>query len=99
MDKGIYTALSGGIAKSHELELIANNLANANTPGFKRDTGTFNEYLTSLRRPDSVDGLQRELRSLTSPDARPAGRQELRRNGRRLYGFSTRDSGENRASA
>ena len=73
MDKGIYTALSGGLAKSREVELIANNLANATTPGFKRDTGTFNEYLTELRRHDSVDGVQREIRSLSDPDARPTG--------------------------
>jgi len=55
MDKGIYTALSGGIAKTHEMELIANNLANANTPGFKRDTGTFNEYLTEVRSKEGVE--------------------------------------------
>jgi flagellar basal-body rod protein FlgG len=61
MDKGIYTALSGGLAKAREVELIANNLANATTPGFKRDTGTFNEYLTEVRRSDSVDGIQREV--------------------------------------
>jgi flagellar basal-body rod protein FlgG len=73
MDKGIYTALSGGLAKSREVELIANNLANATTPGFKRDTGTFNEYLTELRRGDSVDGLQREIQSLSDTDARPTG--------------------------
>lgn len=71
MDKGIYTALSGGIAKSHELELIANNLANVNTPGFKRDTGTFNEYLTELRKHDSAGGLEREISALTIEDARP----------------------------
>src|SRR5687767_2076095 len=65
MDKGIYTALSGGIAKSHELEIIANNLANANTPGFKRDTGTFQEYLTEARRMESAPGAQ------LSVDARP----------------------------
>lgn len=70
MDKGIYTALSGGIAKSHELELIANNLANANTPGFKRDTGTFNEYLTELRRQESLEAPQSSDVSL---DARPQG--------------------------
>ncbi len=73
MDKGIYTALSGGIAKSHEIELIANNLANANTPGFKRDSGTFNEYLTELRRPDTVEGLQRETTQATLMDGRPQG--------------------------
>lgn len=70
MDKGIYTALSGGIAKSHELELIANNLANANTPGYKRDTGTFNEYLTELRRQEALEAPQ----SVTGADEiRPQG--------------------------
>ena len=73
MDKGIYTALSGGIAKSNEVELIANNLANANTPGFKRDTGTFNEYLTELRRPDTVEGLQREIGQAALLEGRPQG--------------------------
>ncbi len=73
MDKGIYVALSGGLAKSHELELIANNLANANTPGFKKDTGTFNEYLTEVRRADTVEGLQREINAATLLDGRPQG--------------------------
>lgn len=73
MDKGIYTALSGGLAKARELELVANNLANANTPGFKRDTGTFSEYLTELRRPDSVDGLKREISAATIEEGRPQG--------------------------
>lgn len=73
MDKGIYTALSGGLAKSREVELIANNLANATTPGFKRDTGTFNEYLTELRRNDTADGVNREINAITDPDARVTG--------------------------
>ncbi len=73
MDKGIYVALSGGLAKSHELELIANNLANANTAAFKSDNGTFNEYLPELRRPDSVEALGREIQSNVLMDGRPAG--------------------------
>jgi flagellar basal-body rod protein FlgF len=72
MDKGIYTALSGGIARAHEVELLANNLANVNTPGFKRDTGTFNEYLTELRRHDSVEGLKREIEN-AALEGRPSG--------------------------
>ena len=72
MDKGIYTALSGGLAKAREVELIANNLANANTPGFKRDTGTFNEYLTEVRRGDSVDAIQREIQGAVG-EGRPSG--------------------------
>jgi flagellar basal-body rod protein FlgG len=73
MDKGIYTALSGGIAKGHELELISNNLANVNTPGFKKDSGTFNEYLSELRRPDTVESLGREITASTLVDGRPEG--------------------------
>lgn len=73
MDKGIYTALSGAMAKSHEIELIANNLANANTAGFKKDRATFNEYLTELRREDSVEGLQRDIKSSVLLEGRALG--------------------------
>lgn len=73
MDKGIYTALSGGIAKAHELELISNNLANSTTPGFKKDIGTFNEYLMEFRNPDSVEGLKREIDSQTLNEGRVVG--------------------------
>jgi len=73
MDKGIYTALSGGIAKTHEIELIANNLANANTPGYKRDTGTFNEYLTELRRQDRAEAVAHETAAASLNDPRPSG--------------------------
>jgi len=67
MSDGIYTALSGSIARAHEVDLIANNLANANTPGYKRDLGTFQEYLTEARRPEAV----------VDPGARPEGSQSL----------------------
>ncbi len=64
MDKGIYTALSGGLAKSHELDLVANNLANSGTPGFKGDVATFDEYLTELRNPDTPQALSQEIKAL-----------------------------------
>ncbi len=35
MERGIYTAASGGLLESRRLEIIANNLANVNTVGFK----------------------------------------------------------------
>lgn len=73
MDKGIYTALSGAIARSNEIDILANNLANVNTVGFKGDNGTFNEYLQELRRPDSVEALGQELMALTMFDGRPVG--------------------------
>jgi flagellar basal-body rod protein FlgG len=37
MDQGIYTAASGAIAMEERLAIIANNLANLNTTGFKKD--------------------------------------------------------------
>jgi flagellar basal-body rod protein FlgG len=50
---GIWTAVSGGMAQSQNVDIIANNLANANTTGFKKDTPTFKEYLTAVERPPS----------------------------------------------
>ncbi len=41
MVKGIYTPLSGGLAQERVLEILANNLANVNTAGFKGDNVTF----------------------------------------------------------
>jgi flagellar basal-body rod protein FlgF len=48
--KGIYTAVSGAVAHSAKLDTIANNIANANTPGFKRDQQLFKEYLTAYEK-------------------------------------------------
>lgn len=35
MDRGLYAATSGGLQSSRRLDIVANNLANVNTPGFK----------------------------------------------------------------
>ncbi len=52
--KGVFTALSGAMAQSTKLETIANNIANVNTPSFKRDQQLFKEYLTANEKPPSV---------------------------------------------
>lgn len=52
--RGIYSALSGAIAQAERLDTIANNIANVNTTGFKRDQQTFREYLTANEKPPSV---------------------------------------------
>jgi flagellar basal-body rod protein FlgG len=52
--KGVYTALSGAIAQSQRLDTIANNIANVNTPAFKRDQQVFKEYLTANEKPPTV---------------------------------------------
>ena len=52
--KGVYTALSGAIAQSQRLDTIANNMANINTPSFKKDQQVFQEYLTANEKPAEV---------------------------------------------
>ncbi|MEW6522484.1 MAG: flagellar basal-body rod protein FlgF [Bacillota bacterium] len=52
MIRGIYTAASGMIGEASRLDIIANNLANVNTPGFRRDAAlyrSFPDLLISLR--------------------------------------------------
>lgn len=64
--KGVYTALSGAMAQSLKLDTIANNIANVNTPGFKRDQQVFNEYLTANEKPPSVIQVPRIPASIES---------------------------------
>jgi len=45
MYKGIYIAASGAILKQSQLEVITQNIANANTVGYKRATISFKDYL------------------------------------------------------
>ncbi len=52
--KGIYNALSGATAQNARLETIANNIANVNTPAFKRDQQVFKEYLAAYERPPDL---------------------------------------------
>ena len=46
MSKALWPAVSGAMARDHQIEVISNNLANANTPAFKRDDVSFKEYLS-----------------------------------------------------
>ncbi len=45
MSSGVYNALSGALSRAHNLEIITNNLANANTVGFKKDRPVFETLL------------------------------------------------------
>lgn len=49
MNRGIYPILSGALAQERRLQVIANNLANANTAAFKRDEALFASLLSSAR--------------------------------------------------
>ncbi len=64
--KGVYTALSGAMAQSLQMDTIANNIANVNTPGFKKDTQLFNEYLTANEKEQTGMPVPRITASIES---------------------------------
>ena len=64
--KGIYTALSGALAQTTKIDTIANNIANVNTTGFKKDQQTFSEYLTAMEKPGEVIQVPRVPASIES---------------------------------
>lgn len=46
----MWTSVSGAAAQAHAVETVANNLANVDTNGFKKDMPVFKEYLSSVER-------------------------------------------------
>ncbi|MEK7395353.1 MAG: flagellar hook-basal body protein [Candidatus Poribacteria bacterium] len=46
----MWTSVSGASSRLQSVDMIANNLANSDTIGFKKDNPTFKEYLASLER-------------------------------------------------
>lgn len=64
MLRSLYTAATGMDAQQTNLDIIANNLANASTTGFKRS------------RADFEDLLSETIRSATAPTAQGGGRPE-----------------------
>lgn len=65
MQEGIFIAASAGLKQGKKLEVIANNLANVNTTGFKRDNLAFKEFMPPFP-PDA--GLEAGKNALLPPD-------------------------------
>ncbi|MEH6985986.1 flagellar hook-basal body complex protein, partial [Priestia megaterium] len=56
MFKGFYTAAAGMLSQQRQTDLLTNNIANANTPGFKADQGTLKAFPDMLlQRMESED--------------------------------------------
>lgn len=58
MGDGIYTALTGALATEHSLDVLANNLANASTAGFRADRSVFSELVAGAQKDQRVDPRQ-----------------------------------------
>ena len=68
MVKGLYTAWSGMVNEMNQLDVMTNNLANADTNGYKKEgatSQTFDEHLAVKIRDMSDDGLPVSLGRVT----------------------------------
>ncbi|HEX4270053.1 MAG TPA: flagellar basal-body rod protein FlgF [Rhizomicrobium sp.] len=58
MDNSLLVSLSQQLASFRAMDVIANNLANASTPGFKREAAKFEEYVAHVRPSEDQKGAQ-----------------------------------------
>lgn len=52
MADSIYVAMNAAAARAHDLEVVADNLANVDTPGFKSTQTVFESFLPPMREGD-----------------------------------------------
>jgi flagellar basal-body rod protein FlgF len=58
MDNSLLVSLSQQLAAYRSMDVIANNLANAATPGFKREAAKFEEFIIQVRPAEDQTGPQ-----------------------------------------
>ncbi len=58
MDNSLLVSLSQQLAAYRAMDVIANNLANASTPGFKREAAKFEEHIAYMRPAEGQTGPQ-----------------------------------------
>ena len=58
MDNSLLVSLSHQLAAYRSMDVIANNIANASTPGFKRESAKFEEYVSRMRPAEGQTGPQ-----------------------------------------
>ncbi len=61
MNKAIYIALSGAVLRHLQMDIISQNLANADTVGYKKDKISFNDYLV----PSDIMSPEPEFRAMS----------------------------------
>ncbi|HWA91255.1 MAG TPA: flagellar basal-body rod protein FlgF [Rhizomicrobium sp.] len=54
MDNSLLVSLSQQMASFQSMDVIANNIANVSTPGYRREQPTFQEYVTQLPGDDGT---------------------------------------------
>ena len=72
MFKGFYTVTSGMTAQQRKTEILTNNMANANTPGFKAEQSTIRSFPDMLMSAVTSNGIPTE-KGLNTMKATPIG--------------------------
>ncbi len=62
MVKGLYTAYTGMINEQHRMDVLTNNLANANTNGYKKEGATSQSFSDQLALKIKIILMPRSLR-------------------------------------
>ena len=61
MENALLISLSRQMALQRRMDVLANNMANVNTAGFKSDSVMFEEYMMPVARMNDVNGSQARL--------------------------------------
>ena len=61
MENTLLVGLSRKVTLERQMDVIANNVANINTNGFKADRSLFEEFLTSRAHEDNFAGRDRRV--------------------------------------
>jgi flagellar basal-body rod protein FlgF len=61
MENALLIGLSRQMALSHELDVVANNIANVDTTGYKSDRAAFSEYLMTGAANERFSGRDRRM--------------------------------------
>ncbi|UCD35212.1 MAG: flagellar hook basal-body protein [Nitrospiraceae bacterium] len=68
MYKGIYIALSGAVMKKRNIDILAQNIANANTSGYKKERVSFRDHLIPADNTQINGGDGRVMAKLNAVD-------------------------------
>ncbi|MDR1701532.1 MAG: flagellar basal body protein, partial [Sporomusaceae bacterium] len=62
MMRSLWTSCTGMIGQQTKLDIIANNMANVNTTGFKKNLPSFEDLMyQTLRQPGATSGPDNQL--------------------------------------
>ena len=70
MENALLIGLSRQMALQRELDVVANNIANINTTGFKTENSKFEEYLMPVARENRFEAPDRLWHNLGSMASR-----------------------------